>query len=91
MYARLHCFQTLDKFTQVKESSRNLQTQLVETSAKASVLFLALNIAQVKRSKLDNLTFERNHTPQIPCGKNLLKLQAHKELKNLLRNFPVKR
>jgi hypothetical protein len=91
MYARLHCFQTLDKFTQVKESSRNLQTQLVKTSAKALVLFLALNVAQVKRSKLDNLTFERNHTPQITCGKNLLKLQVREELKNLLRNFPVKR
>jgi hypothetical protein len=91
MYARLHCFQTLDKFTQVKESSRNLQTQLVETLAKALVLLLALNIAQVKRSKLDNLTFERNHTPQIPLGKNLLKLQVHRELKHLLKNFPTKR
>jgi hypothetical protein len=91
MYARLHCFQTLDKFTQVKESSRNPQTQLAETSAEALVLLLALNIAQAKRSKLDNLTFERNHTPQTPCGKNLLRLQVSEELKNLLRNFPVKR
>jgi hypothetical protein len=91
MYARLHCFQTLDKFTQVKESSRNLQTQLAKTWAEARVTFLTLNLAQVKRSQLDNLTFERNHTPQIPSGKNLLKLQVLKELKHLLKNFPVKR
>jgi hypothetical protein len=90
MYARLHCFQTLDKFTQVKESSCNLQTQLAKTWAEAWATFLTLNLAQAKRSNFDNPTFERNHTPQITSGENLLKLQVQGELKHFLKKFSYK-
>jgi hypothetical protein len=79
MYATLHCFQSLDKFTQAKENQRNLQTQLAKTQAGALVLFLTLNDGQGRRSRLDDLTFERNHTPQIPFSKNLSEVVSPNE------------